>query len=165
MTAVLEKGCDLVMPFFALGKFDGLLNSSIYPPLTRALSGRRVRFPLAPDFCLSSKLIPELELALQRAVAQGQSTFWPATEAAIKTHGKVRILFIMHDFHGWDAGAMWEDIKFDLKHFAHIERLAIVGETKWEKGMSMFCRPFTTAKIKYFDHADIAKARDWIEGK
>lgn len=91
--------------------------------------------------------------------------FVPVTEAAIKTHGKVRILFILHDFHGWDAGAMWEDIKFDLKHFAHIERLAIVGETKWEKGMSMFCRPFTTAKIKYFDHVDIAKAREWIEEK
>jgi hypothetical protein len=84
MTAVLEKGCELVMPVYALGKFDGLLNSSIYAPLTRALYGRRVRFPLAPDFCLSSKMIPELELALQRATAQGQSTFWPATEAAIR---------------------------------------------------------------------------------
>ena len=84
MTAVLEKGCELVMPVYALGKFDGLLNSSIYAPLTRALYGRRTRFPLAPDFCLSSKMIPELELALQRANAQGQSTFWPATEAAIR---------------------------------------------------------------------------------
>jgi hypothetical protein len=84
MTAVLEKGCELVMPVYALGKFDGLLNSSIYAPLTRALYGRRARFPLAPDFCLSSKMIPELELALQQANAQGQSTFWPATEAAIR---------------------------------------------------------------------------------
>ncbi len=46
---------------------------------------------------------------------------------------------------GWSAGAAWEDCKFDLKHFNHIERLAIVGETKWEKGMSVFCRPFMTA--------------------
>ncbi len=84
------------------------------------------------------------------------------TEEKIKEHGKIRILFIMHDFHGWSAGAAWEDFKFDLKHFNHIERLAIVGETKWEKGMSVFCRPFTTAKIKYFDHADIEKAREWI---
>ena len=84
MSAVLEKGCELVMPVYSLGKFDGLLNSSIYAPLTRALYGRRVRFPLAPDFCLSSRMIPELELALQRANAQGQSTFWPATEAAIR---------------------------------------------------------------------------------
>jgi hypothetical protein len=89
--------------------------------------------------------------------------FVPATEEAIRRHGKVRILFVMHDFHGWDMGAMWEDFKFDLKHFSHIERLAIVGETKWEKGMSYFCRPFTTASIKYFDHTDLDRARDWIQ--
>ncbi len=89
--------------------------------------------------------------------------FVPMTEQKIKDHGKIRVLFVMHDFHGWDAGAMWEDIKFDLKHFNHIERLAIVGESKWEKGMSVFCRPFTTAKIKYFDRADIDQAHTWIE--
>ncbi len=75
MAPVLEKRCELAMPLYALGKFDGLLNSSILAPLTRALYGRRVRFPLAPDFCLSGKMIPELEVALQRTTAQGQSTF------------------------------------------------------------------------------------------
>jgi hypothetical protein len=90
-------------------------------------------------------------------------TFVPTTEEAIRKHGKIRILFIMHDFHGWDLGAMWEDFKFDLKHFSHIERLAIVGETKWEKGMSLFCRPFTTASIKYFDQADLEQAREWVQ--
>jgi hypothetical protein len=88
--------------------------------------------------------------------------FVPATEAAIARHGKVRMLVILHDFHGWTAGALWEDIKFDIKHFTHIERLAIVGETKWEHGMAMFCRPFTTAAIKYFDHKDLEQARQWI---
>lgn len=89
--------------------------------------------------------------------------FVPMTEEKIKKYGKIRVLFIMDDFHGWSAGAVWEDFKFDLKHFNHIERLAIVGETKWEKGMSIFCRPFTTAKIKYFDHKDIEKAHEWLE--
>ena len=87
MTAVLEKRCELVMPVYALGKFDGLLNSSILAPLTRALYGRRVRFPLAPDFCLSGKMIPDLEVALHRTTDQGQSIFWPATEAAIRDCG------------------------------------------------------------------------------
>lgn len=88
--------------------------------------------------------------------------FVPMTEARIKECGKIRVLFVMHDFHGWSAGAAWEDLKFDLKHFNDIERLAIVGETKWEKGMSVFCRPFTTAEIKYFDHTEINEAREWI---
>ena len=89
--------------------------------------------------------------------------FVPLTEEKIGHFGKIRILFIMHDFHGWDAGALWDDIKFDAKHFNQIERLAIVGESKWEHGMSAFCRPFTTASIKYFDQADIAQAREWVQ--
>jgi glucosylglycerate synthase len=84
MAPVLEKRCELAMPLYAMGKFDGLLNSSILAPLTRALYGRRVRFPLAPDFCLSGEVLPQLEVALQRTTAQGQTLFWPATEAVIR---------------------------------------------------------------------------------
>ncbi|MBI1371966.1 MAG: STAS/SEC14 domain-containing protein [Phycisphaera sp.] len=91
--------------------------------------------------------------------------FVPEVERLVERHGKVRILFDMHDFHGWTAGALWEDFKFDLKHFNHIERLAVVGETKWEKGMAAFCKPFTTAKIRYFDRSEIDAARDWINAE
>jgi hypothetical protein len=87
MAPVLEKRCELAMPLYAMGKFDGLLNSSILAPLTRALYGKRVRFPLAPDFCISAKMLPELEVALQRTTAQGQDLFWPATEAAMRDCG------------------------------------------------------------------------------
>jgi hypothetical protein len=81
----------------------------------------------------------------------------------IQQHGKLRILAVMHDFHGWTAGALWEDIKFDFKHFSHIEKLALVGETKWEHGMAVFCKPFTTAKIRYFDHTKLDEAKAWLE--
>jgi hypothetical protein len=70
----------------------------------------------------------------------------------------------MTGFHGWEGGALWEDIKFDLKHFADIERLAMVGDKKWQHGMATFCKPFTTAAIRYFDHADAAGARAWLGG-
>jgi hypothetical protein len=88
--------------------------------------------------------------------------FVPLLETLIAKLGKVRVLFEMHNFHGWEVGALWQDIKFDVKHFRDIERLALVGESKWEKGMAAFCKPFTTAKIQYFDTKDIAKARAWI---
>jgi hypothetical protein len=89
--------------------------------------------------------------------------FVPAVDAQIKEYGKLRILFLMQDFHGWTAGAMWEDLKFDLKHWKDIERLAIVGDKKWEKGMAAFCKPFTKATIRYFDAAQIEEARQWLE--
>ncbi len=89
--------------------------------------------------------------------------FVPFIEGLIKDQGKVRLLVQLHDFHGWTAGALWQDIKFDLKNFSSLDRLAIVGDSKWEAGMAAFCKPFTTAKIKYFDTTELAAAQAWIQ--
>jgi len=88
--------------------------------------------------------------------------FVPEFERLLLQYGKLRVLFDMTAFHGWEARALWEDIKFDSKHFADIERLAMVGETKWQHAMATFCKPFTMAKIRYFDHADGEEARKWL---
>ena len=94
---------------------------------------------------------------------QDYETFVPELDRRIEQHGKISILFDMHDFHGWNAGALWEDTKFALKHFSDIERLAVIGEKRWQKGMTTFCRPFTKAEIRYFDHDHDAEARAWIQ--
>ena len=91
------------------------------------------------------------------------SQFVPEVDRLIKANKKVRILCRMRDFHGWQMGALWEDIKFDVKHFGDIELLALVGESKWESGMAVFCKPFTTAKIRYFDESKVAEAEQWIQ--
>jgi hypothetical protein len=39
----------------------------------------------------------------------------------------------------------------------------MVGERKWEEGMTVFCRPFTAARIRYFDLAAMDEARAWLE--
>jgi hypothetical protein len=88
--------------------------------------------------------------------------FVPAFERLVAEHGKIRVLFEMKAFHGWSAGALWDDIKFDIKHFADIERLAMVGDANWEHGMSVFCRPFTSAQIRFFESAAIQAARAWL---
>ena len=69
----------------------------------------------------------------------------------------------MTDFHGWQVGALWEDIKFDAKHFRDIERLALVGDRQWEKGMAVFCKPFTTAKVRYFPSEKLDEAANWLQ--
>jgi hypothetical protein len=88
--------------------------------------------------------------------------FVPEVEDLIQRHGKLRLLVVLNDFHGWTAGALWEDIKFDAKHFNDLDRLAIVGGTKWEKGMAAFCRPFTTAEVRYFQPEQLDEARNWL---
>ncbi|MDZ4820684.1 MAG: STAS/SEC14 domain-containing protein [Planctomycetota bacterium] len=100
--------------------------------------------------------------ATGKLTKQSYETFVPVVDRLIQEHGKLRILFEMHDFHGWTAGAIWEDLKFDFKHWKDIERLAVVGESKWEKGMATFCKPFTLAKIHYFDHSQLEEAKTWL---
>jgi hypothetical protein len=96
---------------------------------------------------------------------EAYETFVPAVDAQIKQYGKLRILFVMQDFHGWTAGALWEDLKFDVTHWKDIERLAVVGDKKWEKGMAAFCKPFTKAEIRYFDLAQLEQAREWLQSE
>ncbi|HEY2762196.1 MAG TPA: STAS/SEC14 domain-containing protein [Pirellulales bacterium] len=90
-------------------------------------------------------------------------TFVPLVDAAIAKEGKVRMLAVFHDFHGWDMHALWDDTKFATTHCTKIERIALVGEKDWEKWMATICKPFTMAKIKYFDKAEIDAARQWLE--
>ena len=89
--------------------------------------------------------------------------FVPLVEQKIQQFGKVKMLVVLQDCHGWDASALWDDIKFDAKHFRDIERLALVGDSRWEKGMAVFCKPFTSAKVKYFDISELAAAREWVQ--
>jgi len=105
-----------------------------------------------------------LEVSLTGKLAkEDYEAFVPVVEPLVAKHGKIRLLVVMHDFHGWTASALWEDTKFAAHHFRDIERIAIVGETKWEKGLATFCAPFTAAKVRYFDHADANEARTWVE--
>jgi len=94
---------------------------------------------------------------------QDYQHFTPAVEKLIAAQGKLRILMVMKDFHGWEVGALWEDIKFDVKHFRDIERLAMVGDKKWEQGMATFCKPFTSATVRYFDASQVDQARQWVQ--
>ncbi len=88
--------------------------------------------------------------------------FVPEFERLVLQHGKLRVLFDMCSFHGWEVSAAWEDFKFGMKHFSDIERLAMVGEKKWQHGMATFCKPFTKATVRYFDQADAVEARKWL---
>jgi len=90
-------------------------------------------------------------------------TFVPLVDAAIAKHGKVRMLAQFHDFQGWDMKALWDDIKFSTTHCTKIDRIALVGEKKWEEWMAKVCKPFTMAKIEYFEAAKIDDAWAWLK--
>jgi hypothetical protein len=104
-------------------------------------------------------------LAIQlsgKLTAEDYEEFVPKVESIIQDKGSIRILMKMHDFRGWEMAAGWEDTKFGMRHFGDIERLAMIGEKAWQHGMAVFCKPFTKAKIRYFDSSATAEAESWI---
>ncbi len=101
-------------------------------------------------------------IASGKLSVQDYEHFEPAVAGLIDTVGKINILFIMHEFHGWEMGAVWEDIKFATKHCSDIDKIAMVGESNWEKWMATICKPFTMASVKYFDVGEQQSAREWL---
>ena len=57
---LLESDFDLVMPYYAPRKLQGLLNNSIVYPLTRCLYGKRIHNPLGPDVGVSRRLAQKM---------------------------------------------------------------------------------------------------------
>ena len=89
--------------------------------------------------------------------------FVPVVDTAIAEHGKIRLLAHFVDFHGWDLRALWDDIKFSTTHCTKVDRIALVGDKPWEEWMAKVCKPFTMAKIRYFDASQIDSAWAWVE--
>jgi hypothetical protein len=97
-----------------------------------------------------------------KLLGEDYAQFVPEFDRLVRQHGKLRVLFDMTGFHGWEVSAAWEDFKFGVKHFSDITRLAMIGEKKWQQGMAIFVKPFTKAAVRYFDHADAAEAKKWL---
>ncbi len=89
--------------------------------------------------------------------------FSPEVKRLIEQHDTIRVLFDMRGFEGWGMGGLWEDIKFNISYFSSIERLAMVGESRWQEWMTTFCQPFTRAKIAYFERDEYEQAELWLE--
>jgi len=85
-----------------------------------------------------------------------------AAAGVISAGGKWRILVLTENFEGWERGGTWNDFSLsDLD--ASIERMAIVGERRWEELTLLFTASGLRAfPIGYFEPAQIAEARRWL---
>ncbi len=83
-------------------------------------------------------------------------------EKMIATHGNMRLVFEMENFHGWEPVAAWDDLKFSVTHAQQIERVAMIGDKKWEQWVSKFGSLLTKAQVKYFNLSERSEAEQWI---
>ena len=76
--------------------------------------------------------------------------------------GKVLVM-IAEDFCGWVGGEVWSDMTFFVEHGDRVEKIAIVGDPKWESRMLMFTGAgFRRAPVKYFTENQLSEAYAWL---
>ena len=81
----------------------------------------------------------------------------------VRKYGKARLLVIATDFLGWAREDDWNDVASPAKLDEHIEKIAIVGEKRWEDlALAFTGKGFRPVAIEYFVPADLARARAWV---
>ncbi len=101
---------------------------------------------------ISGKLTHAELVALQQAASD-----------LIKLEGKVRLLVMVENFQGWERGGDWGDLSFQSEHDAHIEKMAIVGDRKWQDLALLFAsKGLRKFPIEYYEPGELAKARAWL---
>ena len=87
----------------------------------------------------------------------------PIIHAILDKGLNVRWYFEMENFTGWDFPGLWEDLKMDTAHAKDYEKIAMVGDKKWQDWITKFMKPFTNAEVKYFDLEEKEIAKKWIK--
>jgi hypothetical protein len=83
LSGAVANGADLAVPRYTAGPREGLVNSALLYPVSRAIFGGRPRFPLAVDLGMSMRMAARLAAIAQKFTASNQNDalMWPVAEA------------------------------------------------------------------------------------
>ncbi len=86
----------------------------------------------------------------------------PQLEKLLGSWPKVNFLLVLHDFHGWEAGAAWAELKFDIRNWKRFGRIAVVGESAQERWGTWLSGLLAPEPVRFFVPADEAVAHAWV---
>jgi hypothetical protein len=115
--------------------------------------------PIVTDASASNHIVVR---ATGKIVKEDFTGFVPEFERLVHERGHLRVLFDATEFTGWDANALWQEIKFDLKNLSKIDRLAVLGTKAWQRALEGAMKPFAHPRMRYFDAAEITAAHQWL---
>ncbi len=86
-----------------------------------------------------------------------------ALEAALARHDKVRFYAEMETFGGVAMDALFQDLKFGLRHWQHFEREAVITDQDWMRCLALLApKLLPSIDVKVFARDDTASAKAWI---
>jgi hypothetical protein len=119
------------VPSYSLGPHDGLVNSALLYPTTRALFTTNIRFPLAADAGMSRRMAARLATVVRRQpLSQPDALLWPVAEAAVAVFSIRQVDAGRRSLHAPDASdfnALFTEVAGSL--FTDIEAKA----TFWQR--------------------------------
>ena len=81
----------------------------------------------------------------------------------IRQQGRSRGLVLIENYLGNEKEGDWGNVSFQAKYDQFIEKMAIVGDRKWEDEALLFTgKGVRRVPIEYFEPADLAKAKAWL---
>lgn len=91
-------------------------------------------------------------------------TFVAQIGRMVKSHRvALRVLVALQNFGGWEESAFLDDRSIDVRALDAVERVALVGDSRWERGAAGFGKAFRRAETRYFSLSQQEKARAWLE--
>ena len=95
--------------------------------------------------------------------ADYESVLVPDIEAAFAVNRKLRLLYhVAPGFESFQAGAMWDDAKLGFRHFSGWDRVALVTDVAWLRGLTSAMRFLVPAELRLFTDAQLEEAKAWI---
>lgn len=87
----------------------------------------------------------------------------PELEHAMEmSQGPLRVMIRLEDFRGWEIGALWSELEWDLKYRGDLGRIAIVGESELEHWGTTLSAPFARAEMRFFPAHRRNEAEAWL---
>lgn len=75
----------------------------------------------------------------------------------------VKLLVVLESFTGWERGDDWGDTDFFFSHRDDFEKIAVVGNLRWEAEVLAFMGAgFRKGPVKFFLETGETEARAWL---
>lgn len=101
--------------------------------------------------------------AIGKLTHEDYETIVPMIDSALEGVKDPRINALIDgtELEGWELRAAWDDLKLGLKHGRQFEKIAIVGNKKWQEYSAKMGSWFISGEVKYFETEP--DALDWLQ--
>jgi len=75
---------------------------------------------------------------------------------------KINAMIDATELEGWERRAAWDDFRLGLKHGGEFEKIAIIGNKKWQEYSAKIGTWFILGEVKYFESEP--EGLEWLQG-